>query len=102
MVWNTTFLDNVTSAPDIIIGTNNMVSGYYAIWIIVSIWFIQMIITTIKNPQDILNNFIAANAISLFFTFLLWIFTTTKWKVILIPLILLLLSLGIKKFSEHT
>ncbi len=101
MTWNVTFLDNVTSTSDVVIGTNNMVHGFWAMLILAAMWVIIMMISVAREPSRYQDALIGASFATLILSFIFWLMTLIDWRIILIPLVLTIFSVLLKKFSEQ-
>ena len=80
-------------------GVNSLLNGWLAIGILILIWFIALSIRLVQAPEEYLKAWIIANFSVLIFAFIFFIGELIKGQIIMIPLILLGISIIIKKIS---
>lgn len=100
-MYDVAFTETCTGFWCLVQGVNSLTDGWLAVGLLFVIWVIAFVARISKQPDDYINGLIIANFSVLVFAFLFFLGGIFKGEYIIIPVLLLSLTLLLKKIVNN-
>ncbi|MBA7492199.1 hypothetical protein ES702_02748 [subsurface metagenome] len=100
MSFNLSFLDTANNYVDILQGVNSM-SGNLLVPVIISLFFLIVLVATSARQVDITNSLIASVFVAIFITLIFWGLDMLDPSLLIIPIIIISGAIMFKLISKQ-